>query len=205
MKKSLMLVLALILSIGFGGLASAHVSVQPSEVPAGSYQVFTVRVPTEKESGTTQVKVTIPDNVNVSRFEPKFDWAYEVEKNADGKITTVTWKATGKGLSATEFGEFRMQGKVADDAKELLWKAYQTYSDGEVVEWTGAADADKPASVTKVTAATGAGDGHGATSGAAEEEADNEGGRDTLTLSFAIAGFVAGVLALLIALFRKRA
>ncbi|TFE28106.1 YcnI family protein [Cohnella luojiensis] len=211
MKRSMTLVLLFILTFGFASLASAHVTVQPKEVPAGSYQVFTVRVPTEKEVATTQVKVAIPDDVNVSRFEPKADWTYEIEKGADDKIVSVTWKAAGSGLGATEFGEFRMQGKVADDAQKLVWKAYQTYSDGEVVEWTGAADADKPASVTTVTAATGDGhgDGHGAAASASEEAADdaaaNDAGRDTLTLSLAIAGLAAGLLALLISLFRKRA
>lgn len=207
MKKSVSLLLVLLLSIGFAGLASAHVTVQPKEAPAGSYQVFTVRVPSEKDAATTQVKVAIPDGVNISRFEPKPDWTYEVEKGAEDKIVSVTWKATGSGLGATEFGEFRMQGKIADDAKELSWKAYQTYSDGEVVEWTGAPDADKPASVTTVTASTGDGhgDGHGASSGAAASEAKDEGGRDALTLSLAIAGLAAGILALAIALFRKKA
>jgi uncharacterized protein YcnI len=202
MKKSMMLVLTLFLSLGFAGLASAHVTVQPTEVPAGSYQVFTVRVPTEKEIATTSVKLAIPDGVSVSRIEPKPEWTYEIEKNADNKFVSVTWKATGKGLGATEFGDFRVQGKVADDAKELVWKAYQTYSDGEVVEWTGAPDADKPASVTAVTAAVG--DGHGTTS-AASGAAEMNGSRDTLTLSLAIAGLAAGVLALAISLFRKRA
>jgi uncharacterized protein YcnI len=202
MKKSLALGLVLLLSFGFAGLASAHVVVSPNTAPAGSYQVFTVRVPSEKDSSTTLVKVAIPDGVNVSRFEPKTDWTYEVEKNADGKMTTVTWKATGTGLGATEFGEFRMQGKVADDAKELVWKAYQTYGDGETVEWVGAPDADKPASVTTITASTG--DGHGDSHGATAEEHNDE-SRDTLTLSLAIAGLAAGVLALLVALFRKRA
>src|SRR5262245_8281185 len=108
MRKSIIMLLALLLTIGFAGAASAHVTVQPKEVPAGSYQVFTVRVPSEKETGaTTQVKVSIPDGVEVSRFEPKYEWSYEIEKNADGKITSVTWKATGAGLGATEFGEFR--------------------------------------------------------------------------------------------------
>jgi uncharacterized protein YcnI len=202
MKKSMMLVLTLFLSLGFAGLASAHVTVQPTEVPAGSYQVFTVRVPTEKEIATTSVKLAIPNGVSVSRIEPKPEWTYEIEKNADNKFVSVTWKATGKGLGATEFGEFRVQGKVANDAKELVWKAYQTYSDGEVVEWTGAPDADKPASVTAVTAAVG--DGHGTTS-AVSGAAEMNGSRDTLTLSLAIAGLAAGVLALAITLFRKRA
>ncbi|KIL36068.1 nuclear export factor GLE1 [Cohnella kolymensis] len=206
MKKSLMFTLVMVLTLGFAGLAGAHVTVQPKEAPAGSFQVFTLRVPSEKESATTSVKVAIPEGVEVSRFEPKPDWTYVTEKNADGKITSVTWKTSGAGLGATEFGEFRMQGKVADDAKELVWKAYQTYADGEVVEWTGAPDADKPASVTTVTAAQGdghGGDGHGAADATAGEAA--AAGRDTLTLSLAIAGLVAGVLALLVALFRKRA
>jgi uncharacterized protein YcnI len=207
MKKSLSIMLVLLFTIGFASLASAHVTVQPNEAPAGSYQVFTVRVPSEKDAATTQVKVAIPDGVNVSRFEPKADWTYEIEKGAEDKFVSVTWKATGSGLGATEFGEFRMQGKVADDAKELVWKAYQTYSDGEVVEWTGAADADKPASVTTVTAAVGDGHGggHGVSGTDSAESASDDAGRDVLTLSLAIAGLAAGVLALLIALFRKRA
>jgi len=205
MKKSFVLMLALLFALGFASLASAHVTVQPMEAPAGSYQVFTVRVPSEKEASTTQVKVAIPDGVNVSRFEPKPDWTYDVEKGAEDKIVSVTWKATGNGLGATEFGEFRMQGKVADDAQDLVWKAYQTYSDGEVVEWTGAPDAEKPASVTAVTAATGDahGDGHGAAASSSAGATDDAEGRDTLTLSLAIAGLAAGVLALIVALVRK--
>ena len=209
MKKSLSLLLVLVFAFGFASLASAHVTVQPGSVPAGSYQVFTVRVPSEKDSSTTQVKVAIPAEVSVSRFEPKPDWTYEVEKGAEDKIVSVTWKATGSGLGATEFGEFRMQGKVADDAQELVWKAYQTYADGETVEWTGAPDADKPASVTAVTEATGdghGGDGHGtAPSGtaASDDGAKDGDGRDGLTLALAIAGLAVAVMALIVAIVRK--
>ena len=57
-----------------------------------------------------------------------------------------------------------MQGKVDDQAKEIIWKAYQTYQDGSVVEWVGAEDAEKPASVTKVNpAVAGTTHSHGAT------------------------------------------
>jgi uncharacterized protein YcnI len=147
------------------------------------------------------VKLEVPAGVEVSKFEPKPDWTYQMDKNSDGKITSVIWKATGKGFSATEFGQFNFQGKVAADAKELAWKAYQTYSDGSVVEWTGAPDADKPASVTMVTAATG---GDGAASGVAVA-ANNAGGNDKLTLWLSIAALVAGVLALIVSLGRKRA
>ncbi|MBB6633680.1 YcnI family protein [Cohnella thailandensis] len=206
MKKSVSVLLALFLAFGFASVASAHVTVLPSSVPAGSYQVFTLRVPTESDTlSTTQVKVEVPDAVDVSRFEPKAGWTYETEKNADGKITSFTWKAEeGSGLGGTEFGQFNFQGKVADDAAELSWKAYQTYSDGSVVEWTGAPDADKPASVTAVTAKVEGDDhGHGAstTGGAtADESSDNDG----LSLGLGIAGVVLGALALIVALARRR-
>lgn len=202
MKKSAVASLVLVFTLAFGGLAGAHVTVQPSQVPANSYQVFTMRVPTEKEVATVEVKLEVPADVNVSRFEPKPDWTYALEKDADGKITSVTWTTSGEGLSATEFGQFHFQGKVAENAKELVWKAHQTYADGSVVDWTGPADADKPASVTAVTAAAAGGDGHG--HGAATEASGSADSRDPLTLSLAIAGLAAGALALIVALMRKR-
>jgi len=202
MKRIISVSLVWLLGLTFGGLASAHVTVQPSQAPANSYQVFTMRVPTEKEIATVEVKLEVPADVNVSRFEPKSDWTYALEKDADGKITTVTWKTTGEGLSATEFGQFNFQGKIAENAKELVWKAHQTYADGSIVDWTGAADTDKPASVTTVTAASG-GDGHGHDAGAAASSSSGS-ERDALTLGLSIAGLAAGVLALIIALLRRR-
>jgi len=203
MRKSVAASMILVFMLAFAGLASAHVTVQPSQVPANSYQVFTMRVPTEKEIATVEVKLEVPADVNVSRFEPKPDWTYTLEKDADGKITAVTWKTTGAGLSATEFGQFSFQGKVAENAKELAWKAHQTYADGSIVDWTGAPDTDKPASVTTVTAASAGSDGHGAAAIEANGSEDSA-ARDPLTLGLAIAGLAAGLLALIAAFMRKR-
>ena len=149
----------------FAGVASAHVTVQPKETTQGSYEVFTVRVPSENETvPTTKIEVKVPAEVNISRLEPKPGWTYELQKDASEKITSITWTTEGDGLSPTEFGQFLTQGKVDDQATEIVWKAYQTYQDGSVVEWVGAEDADKPASVTKVNpAAVGTTDSHGAT------------------------------------------
>lgn len=196
MKKSVFVLLALFLALGFAGVASAHVKVQPSQVAAGSYQVFTLRVPSEKDAPltTTEIKVEVPDGVDVSSFEPKAGWTYATEKNSDGKITSFTWKATGEGLGAGEFAQFNYQGKVADNATELVWKAHQTYSDGTVVDWTGAPDADTPASVTSVTAAAAGTDA----------SAGGSSGRDPLTFGFSIVGLALGLIALAISLARRR-
>lgn len=174
----------------FAGIASAHVTVQPGETTQGKYEVFTVRVPTEKDVATVKVEVSIPAEVNITRFEPKPDWTYELTKDASGKITSVVWTASGPGLSSTEFGEFKMNGKVAEDAAEIAWKAVQTYADGSVVEWVGAAGSDYPASVTTVLAPS------------ADAEAAG-GSSANMSLYLSIAALAVSLLGLFMALRRK--
>ncbi|NOU99864.1 YcnI family copper-binding membrane protein [Paenibacillus planticolens] len=193
----------LIGSMLLAGVASAHVTVYPKEATQGSYEKFTVRVPSEKDIPTVKVEVKFPmDSVAVSRFEPKAGWTYELAKDSAGKITGVTWTASGDGLGSTEFGEFNMQGKVADAATQIVWKAYQTYKDGSVVEWVGAEGSDKPASVTTVKAKSGAvTDSHGNVT-AAQPAAGSSESKTPLYLS--IAAVVLGALSLLVSLTRKR-
>jgi uncharacterized protein YcnI len=216
MKKiATSLLLMLVAFSLFAGMASAHVTVLPKETTQGSYEMFTVRVPSENDTvPTTQIKVEFPSDVNISRFEPKPGWNYEIEKDASDKITSVTWTAEGEGLSSTEFGLFYMQGKVADEAKEIVFKAYQTYQDGSVVEWVGAPDAQKPASVTTVNPkpADGSGDHHGTavkenttkTEDTPMEEVKETTNPSNAPLYVSIAALIAGLLALVISL-KKRA
>lgn len=201
----------------FAGMASAHVTVQPKETTQGSYEMFTVRVPSENDTvPTTQIKVEFSTDVNISRFEPKPGWKYEIQKDSSDKITSVTWTSENDGLSPTEFGLFNMQGKVADDATEIVWKAYQTYQDGSVVEWVGAQDSEKPASVTKVNPkpADGSGDNHGSakttepkeevkTEQPKEEEVKTTTSSSNTPLYVSIAALIAGLLSLGISL-KKR-
>jgi uncharacterized protein YcnI len=164
--------------------------------------VFAVRVPSEEKGvNTVKVQVKIADGAVVSRVEPKSGWTSELEKNADGVVTSITWTAEDKGLSETEFTEFRMSGKVNEDATQLVWKAYQTYSDNKVVEWVGAYGSDKPASVTTVTAATAEGDGHGHGDAAASNDAKDSGSDSdsALPLTLSIIAVVLGAAAVVLA------
>ncbi|MBU7314079.1 YcnI family copper-binding membrane protein [Paenibacillus oleatilyticus] len=206
------LALGLLASMLGGGFVSAHVTVLPKETTQGSYEKFAVRVPTEKDIPTVKVEVKFPlDSVSISRFEPKPGWKYELTKDANNKITGVIWTATGEGLGATEFGEFYMQGKVADNATAITWKAYQTYKDGSIVEWVGADGSDKPASVTKVNAKpAGAGtDSHGHTTAPAAPAADKAASEaptaSQTPLYLSIAGVVLGAAALIVSLMRRKA
>ena len=218
MKKLLTLAVSMIGAITlFAGVASAHVTVQPQETSQGKYEVFTLRVPSESEVPTTKVEVKFPGEVNITRFEPKAGWTYEVQKDDTGKITSVTWTTEGAGLSSSEFGQFNMQGKVGDEATEIVWKAYQTLKDGSVVEWVGAPDAEKPASVTVVNpadASSAHGHGHGDTATdsssndqvATEEQAtadETKTSSNNVPLYLSIVALIAGLLSLGISL-KKR-
>ncbi|GAA3402663.1 YcnI family protein [Paenibacillus hodogayensis] len=204
-KTAVLFAVCLMTMMLFAGMASAHVTVLPNESTQGKYEVFTLRVPTEKEIATVKVEVKFPAGVTVSRFEPKFGWKYDVTKDGTGKITSVVWTATGDGFGATEFGEFKMSGKVENDAKDLSWKAYQTYKDGSVVEWVGADGSDKPASVTKIKAAAPGADSHGHDTGASAPAAGASDSSESKTpLYLSIAAVVLGALALLVALLKKK-
>ena len=138
MKKLLTLfpVLLLIMSLVVS-VASAHVEVDPNQVPENSWQKFTIKVPTESDVPTTAVKIVVPDNAEIESLEPAPGWSIVTDKDVNGRITSVNWKAEGKGLLSGQFMEFNVMAKVAKDAKELRWKAYQTSQDGTVTKWIG--------------------------------------------------------------------
>jgi len=194
--------------------ASAHVTVYPKETTTNAYERYTVRVPVEKELNTTKVRVEFPAGVKVSTVMPIPGWDYAFEKDAEGRFTAISWTATAGGIKKHEFTEFAFVGKNPADSGTLAWKAYQTYSDGTVVEWTGDKDSKTPASVTTLKAAAqGTDDHHG------EEKKETDTSKDTAepkqetapattettsnTLPVVLSG--AALLIALISLFRKRA
>jgi uncharacterized protein YcnI len=206
-------VLTVLALLCFSGAAYAHVNVFPKEAVRGSYEKFTVRVPSEGGKTTAEVRVRFPDSVDISRVEPKPGWSYEWEQDENGRFTGIVWKATDGGLGPTEFAEFNLSGKISDDAQELVWKAYQTYDDGSVVEWVGAPDSDTPASVTTVIEGAANSDGHGhASGGSAEAEVQTEetgnGGwvsvLKTVSLVLSIAALLLSLYTLIIVLRRSR-
>lgn len=185
--------------------AQAHVNVYPKEAATGSYEKYTVRVPVEKDVPTTKVRLEFPAGVKVSSVQPISGWSYAFEKDKDGVNIALVWTATDGGIKAHEFQEFAFVGANPKEEGELAWKAYQTYENGEVVEWIGDKDSKTPASVTTIKAGVGeSGHEHGqeqTPATAPEQKATGTGGSNTLPL-------VLSGLALLISivgLFRKKA
>jgi uncharacterized protein YcnI len=171
------------LLVGGAGLASAHVTVNPNSVTAGSYAKLTFRVPTESATASTvSIQVTLPKDhpfpsVSVMQLP---GWTANVTKTkldapvTEGNlsitepVTSITWTADDKvGIKPGEFMEFPISVGPVPDVPSMQFPATQTYSDGTVVDWdqsrtAGGAEPEHPAPLLTITAAEGAG-----TSGAA--------------------------------------
>src|ERR671917_1024394 len=143
----------------------AHVVVSPEEIAAGDYETLTVSVPTEKEVPTTEIRVEVPEGFLLSGVQPVPGWEYAFEEDG-GVITAVTW--SGGEIGPREFQQFLVQAQAPEESGEYPWRAFQTYGDGSVVEWTAPPDAEEPASVVEVVP-SGA-NGHGS-----EAASDSEG------------------------------
>lgn len=193
LKKTLAaLPVFLVAMLVFAGIASAHVKIYPEKVTAGSYETFTVSVPSEKENAnTTKIKVDIPKNVVISRVEPRSGWKYQLKKDNTGKIMAITWKATNSGLKPIEFIQLKMEGKVKKNADQINFKAYQTYSDGSTVKWVGAEGSEHPAPVVNVSAAGQMND-------------NTSGSSSNLPLYFSIGALILGVIAIITALTKRK-
>lgn len=135
--------------------AAAHVTVQPSEAISGTFSRFVVRVPNERpDADTTKVVLKMPPLTFVS-FEPKDGWKrkvkmVELEEPIDAfgqEITEAVGKVTWKGgrIGPGEFLEFGFSARMPDGEETLTFEALQTYTGGEVVQWTGAPDSETPA------------------------------------------------------------
>jgi uncharacterized protein YcnI len=176
------IILSSSLALGLAGMsataADAHVTLQPKTAAAGAYTVEVVRVPNETDDAvTTKVAVQFPDGFASASYQTTPGWSVKVVKQKlatpvktdDGEITegvkTITWTANSKsaGIAPGEFRDFPISVQIPGKAGDTLtFKALQTYSDGEVVRWIGAPDADQPAPTIAVTAAA---DDHAATAG----------------------------------------
>lgn len=136
--------------------AWAHVTLRVDNPAPEAFAKYTVRVPNESdEASTTKVEVRLPDGFAEARVQPLPGWDISI----DGTTLTIEGGEIGPG----EFQEFSFSAQNPAAEGDVEFPAIQTYDDGEVVRWVGAADSDQPAPVVTVVGEAG---GH-----AAEDEA----------------------------------
>ncbi|MCQ6280783.1 DUF1775 domain-containing protein [Bacillus sp. EB600] len=155
MKKYLRVFLPTVLGLFlFSSIASAHVTVAPKTSTTGAWETYTLKVPVEKEVPTTKVTVKVPSGLEIESYQPVPGWNYSTEKDANGKVKSFTFEATGEGILPGQFQQFVFVAKNPNTATKAPWDAYQYYKDGSVVEWTGDEGAKAPHSITDIVKAT---------------------------------------------------
>lgn len=128
-------------------LAFAHAVVFPKASAPGAYERYVLRVPNEKAVATVRVELRFPADLRVTSFGDVPGWKLEVLTDSAKRVTGAVWTGT---LAAQRFVEFPFVAVNPKGAAQLVWPAFQTYADGERVEWTGAEGSKSPASVTAV-------------------------------------------------------
>jgi len=153
--------------------ASAHVTVHPTTLPAGSSDVeLTFRVPNERDNANTvTLQVFFPTDFPLLTVDvlPVPGWSATVHTQTltkpvqtdDGPVSQivsdVTWSATGGGIAPGQYEDFPVAaGSVPDHPGQLVFKALQTYSSGEIVRWievpvAGQPEPDNPAPILTLT------------------------------------------------------
>ncbi|KJS54316.1 YcnI family protein [Streptomyces rubellomurinus] len=169
--------------VALAGPAFAHVTVNPGSAQQGGYTAVDFRVPNENDAaGTVKLEINLPlDHPLASvRTMPLPGWTAAVEKSKLDKpikvhgsdvneaVSKITWTAdAGTKIAPGQFQEFKVSlGPLPTDTDSLVFKALQTYDNGDVVRWIdeskdGQPEPAKPAPVLKLTKAAAGGDGHG--------------------------------------------
>ena len=203
-------------ALALPAVASAHVTVQPPQAPAGGFARLDVRVPSEDPSkATTKVEVQMPPGFAEASYEPVPGWRVAVAKRKlpvpvktdEGdtlteEVSKLTFTATGPGIDPGQFQDFGLSVGLPDRpvGTKLTFKALQTYAGGKLVRWIGAPGSPEPAPQVELVAAN---TGSAAPVPAAASSDDSEDGSDTLSIIALIAGAL-GLLAGGGALLRSR-
>jgi uncharacterized protein YcnI len=193
--------------------AWAHVTVSSPSAVQGGFAKLTFRVPNEKDNAsTTGLEVHFPQNTPLAfvSVKPVAGWTAKIiraklatpVKTHDGEITeavtTIVWTASADAaIKPGEFQEFDVSGGPLPEADQLVFKALQGYSDGDIVRWieepvAGQAEPEHPAPVLKLAKAT---DGSGVNVSATPALEARRGPSD----GKGTAALVIGVIALLMA------
>ena len=197
--------------------AQAHVTVQPTSVPAGAETVLSVRVPNERDDASTvKVDVKLPPGFVSASWEAIPGWSVRAVKQKlskpvqtddgpiDEQVGEIVWTAADRkaGIQPGEFRDFPLSVVIPGKAGQTLtFKALQTYSNGSVVRWIGAPGADEPAPRVELTSATSAAADPGTRRRANPQPApaaaasSDSGSSDTLS----IVALIVGVVGLLVA------
>lgn len=202
--------------LGFAAPAAAHVTVNPKTATPGGYARVDFRVPNESATASTnKLEIVLPEDAPIASVstKPVPGWTITVEKRTldtplevhgsqvTEAVSKITWTAQADAvISAGQFQEFPVSMGPLPQVDRLVFKALQTYTDGNVVRWieepvAGGEEPANPAPVLTLAAATepvaNPAASQPATAAGSEAEGDSSGGN-----VLGIAGLIAGLAGL---------
>ncbi|KAB1911668.1 YcnI family protein [Micromonospora sp. AMSO31t] len=210
------------LILAAAGPASAHVTVNPGTAVQGGWTKVSFRVPNETDNAdTTKVEVNLPTDTPIASvsLKPLAGWSATTEstklatpiKTDDGEITEavtkITWTAgAGAAIKPGQFQEFDVSLGPLPKTDQVVFKALQTYSNGDIVRWidepAAGQEPEHPAPVLKLTAGTDdPASAQPVAAAASTEETDTNSGNGT---AYGIAGIVLGLSGLVAGLLAYR-
>ena len=142
-------------------VALGHARVSPAVSVSGQLQLYSLAVPTEKENAsTTKIVMTVPSGFGIDSFvPPPPGWTQQVGQTGSGDsavIQQVTW--TGGKTPTGEDSLFQFLAQPAS-SKTYVFRVQQTYSDGSIVDWSGAESSASPAPTIEAKDSLGGGGG----------------------------------------------
>jgi uncharacterized protein YcnI len=207
---------SVVVLLTLAGVASAHVTVNPRSVEQGGYTKVAFRVPNERDTAsTTALEINFPTDHPIASVSTRAvaGWTSTVQKTRLAQpITTeggeqvtetvskITW--TGGKIAPGTFEEFDVSlGPLPTNTDQLVFKALQTYDNGEVVRWIdtpvpGAAEPEHPAPVLKLTPASTS-----VTTASTSSDADSS---SSAGVVLGIVGIVLGVIGIGLSLLSRR-
>jgi uncharacterized protein YcnI len=216
-RHRITLVGALVVGAGLllAGTASAHVTVQPGTAEQGGFTKLAFRAPNERaNASTSKLEVTLPTDHPISFVSTRAlpGWTAIVEKAALPKpvavegatvteaVSKITW--TGGKIGAGQFEDFEVSiGPLPKDTDKLVFKAVQTYDNGEVVSWidTAADGAAEPAHPAPTLALKASATTIGVQTPVSNTATSNRSTTDNTGFVLGIVGTATGLIALVLA------
>ncbi|MEV4136133.1 YcnI family protein [Dactylosporangium sp. NPDC049742] len=211
-------------ALAFPAAASAHVTVNPNTATQGGYTKVTFRVPNERDdASTTKLEIALPTDKPIASvsLKPIQGWTAVAEtsklatpiKTDDGELTDavskITWTASaGAEIKPHQFQEFDVSLGPLPTTDQIVFKALQTYSTGEIVRWidepAAGAEAEHPAPVLKLTKKTDATASAAPAASVAAKDDDGDSGSEGTAIGLGIAGLVFGLAGLVVAILSLR-
>jgi uncharacterized protein YcnI len=215
-RAAVIVAVAALAVLGLGSPAAAHVTVNPGTATQGGYAKLTFRVPNEKATASTvKLEIQMPADAPVASvsIRPVPGWTVEVQRrtldepvSAHGAqitevVDVITWTAEpGAEIGPGQFQEFDISAGPLPEVDQMVFKALQHYSDGDIVRWIDepqeGVELDRPAPVLRLSPA-------GGNAGAAADD-DTDSGGSGVAIGFGVAGTVLGLAGLVLGLLAYR-